>query len=78
MNAGIRDVCSSESLDPDGRECQDIVTQLAAVSKAIDRAGFATVAQGLRLRVPSARDCANFATVKARTHAKKIPSETTP
>ena len=32
----------------EGRECQDIVTQLAAVSKAIDRAGFATVAQGLR------------------------------
>lgn len=32
----------------DGRDCQDIVTQLAAVSKAIDRAGFATVAQGLR------------------------------
>ena len=32
----------------DGRECQDIVTQLAAVSKAIDRAGFATVDQGLR------------------------------
>ena len=32
----------------EGRECQDIVTQMAAVSKAIDRAGFATVAQGLR------------------------------
>ena len=24
----------------DGRECQDIVTQMAAVSKALDRAGF--------------------------------------
>lgn len=32
----------------DGRDCEDIVMQLAAVSKAIDRAGFATVAQGLR------------------------------
>lgn len=32
----------------DGRECQDIVTQLAAVSKALDRAGFAIVASGLQ------------------------------
>lgn len=32
----------------DGRECRDIVTQLAAVSKALDRAGFALIAQGLR------------------------------
>jgi len=32
----------------DGRECQEIVTQLAAVSKAIDRAGFAVIALGLR------------------------------
>lgn len=31
-----------------GRECEDIVTQLAAVSKAIDRAGFQTIAAGLR------------------------------
>ena len=32
----------------EGRECQDVVTQLAAVSKALDRAGFAVIAQGLR------------------------------
>ena len=32
----------------EGRDCQDIVTQLAAVSKALDRAGFATIAVGLR------------------------------
>lgn len=32
----------------EGRECQDIVTQLAAVSKAVDRAGFATISVGLR------------------------------
>ncbi|MFT3875865.1 MAG: metal-sensitive transcriptional regulator [Propioniciclava sp.] len=31
-----------------GRECEDIVTQIAAVSKAIDRAGFQTIATGLR------------------------------
>lgn len=32
----------------EGRECKDIVTQLAAVSKALDRAGFAVIALGLR------------------------------
>jgi DNA-binding FrmR family transcriptional regulator len=32
----------------DGRGCQEIVTQLAAVSKALDRAGFAVIATGLR------------------------------
>ncbi|GAA1478151.1 metal-sensitive transcriptional regulator [Nocardioides aestuarii] len=32
----------------EGRECEDVVTQLAAVSRALDRAGFAIVATGLR------------------------------
>ena len=32
----------------EGRECKDVVTQLAAVSKALDRAGFKIVATGLR------------------------------
>ena len=32
----------------EGRNCQDIVTQLSAVSKAVDRAGFAVIALGLR------------------------------
>ena len=36
------------SMIEDGRECKDIVTQLAAVSKALDRAGFKIVATGLR------------------------------
>lgn len=31
-----------------GRDCEDVVTQLAAVSKALDRAGFAVIALGLR------------------------------
>ncbi|MDT5045049.1 MAG: hypothetical protein QOG75_902 [Mycobacterium sp.] len=31
-----------------GRNCKDVVTQLAAVSKALDRAGFKIVATGLR------------------------------
>lgn len=32
----------------EGRDCEDVVTQLAAVSKALDRAGFSLVAGGLR------------------------------
>ena len=32
----------------EGRECEDVVMQLAAVSKALDRAGFALVASGLQ------------------------------
>lgn len=35
-----------------GRDCKDVVTQLAAVSRALDRAGFKIVASGLR-------DCIN-------------------
>ncbi|MFE3197928.1 metal-sensitive transcriptional regulator [Embleya sp. NPDC059237] len=31
-----------------GRDCKDVVTQLAAVSKALDRAGFKIVAGGMR------------------------------
>jgi DNA-binding FrmR family transcriptional regulator len=31
-----------------GRDCEDVVTQLAAVSKALDRAGFKIIATGLR------------------------------
>jgi DNA-binding FrmR family transcriptional regulator len=31
----------------EGRECNDIVTQLAAVSRALDKAGFAIIAAGL-------------------------------
>lgn len=32
----------------DGRSCRDVVTQLAAASRALDRAGFKLVASGLR------------------------------
>ncbi|KZS60506.1 metal-sensitive transcriptional regulator [Mycobacterium pseudokansasii] len=31
-----------------GRSCKDVVTQLAAVSRALDRAGFKIIATGLR------------------------------
>jgi DNA-binding FrmR family transcriptional regulator len=32
----------------DGRDCADVVTQLAAVARAVDRAGFKIVASGLQ------------------------------
>ena len=31
-----------------GRDCKDVVTQLAAVSRALDKAGFSVVASGLK------------------------------
>jgi len=32
----------------EGRDCEDVVTQLAAVSRALDKAGFTIVASGLK------------------------------
>lgn len=32
----------------EGRDCTDVVTQLAAVNRALDKAGFAIVSSGLR------------------------------
>ena len=39
-----------------GRDCADVVTQLAAVSRALDRAGFKIVASGLRQCLTGAGD----------------------
>ena len=36
------------SMLEDGRSCQDVVTQIAAVSKAIDRAAFSLISTSLR------------------------------
>jgi DNA-binding FrmR family transcriptional regulator len=38
----------------DGRDCKDVLTQLAAVSKALDRAGFKIIATGLEQCVSNA------------------------
>ena len=32
----------------EGRDCKDVVTQLAAVNRALDRAGFGIVSSGMR------------------------------
>ena len=38
------------------RDCNEIVTQIAAVSKALDRAGFAVIATGLRQCITESPD----------------------
>jgi len=40
----------------DGRECAEVVTQLAAVSRALDRAGFKIIASGLQQCVTAEAD----------------------
>ena len=37
----------------EGRECEDVVTQVAAVSRALDKAGFAIVSIGLQQALAS-------------------------
>ncbi len=48
----------------EGRECEDVVTQLAAVSRALDRAGFAIVASGLKQCMVQEGDAAALDTKK--------------
>lgn len=48
----------------EGRDCADVLTQLAAASRALDRAGFKLVASGLR-------ECA----LRPGNNAAGIPSE---
>ena len=36
------------SMVESGRDCDEVITQLAAVSRALDRAGFKIVASGMR------------------------------
>jgi DNA-binding FrmR family transcriptional regulator len=45
----------------DGRECQDVVTQLAAVVRALDKAGFAIIASGVRRCVADPDESLNLA-----------------
>ena len=47
-----------------GRNCRDVVTQLAAVSKALDRAGFKIIATGLRDCLDGSADGAPALTVE--------------
>jgi len=40
----------------DGRDCSEVVTQLAAVSRAVDRAGFKIIASGLQQCITAKED----------------------
>ncbi|NAZ83228.1 metal-sensing transcriptional repressor [Kineococcus sp. R8] len=40
----------------EGRDCSDVVTQVAAVSRALDRAGFKIIATGMRQCLVADRD----------------------
>jgi DNA-binding FrmR family transcriptional regulator len=40
----------------DGRDCADIVTQLAAASRALDRAGFRLLSSGMRQCITAAAE----------------------
>ncbi len=44
----------------DGRQCQDVVTQLAAVIRALDKAGFAIIASGVRRCVADPDEALNL------------------
>jgi DNA-binding FrmR family transcriptional regulator len=46
-----------------GGECRDVVLQLAAVSKALDRAGFAIISTAMRDCISAPADEANHLTV---------------
>jgi CsoR family transcriptional regulator, copper-sensing transcriptional repressor len=43
----------------EGRDCADVVTQLAAASRALDRAGFKIIATGLRQCAADGSDTAD-------------------
>jgi DNA-binding FrmR family transcriptional regulator len=58
------------SMIEQGRECKDVVTQLAAVSRALDRAGFKIVATGLRECVTG--DTANGSTPMTEAELEKL------
>ncbi len=58
------------SMIEQGRECKDIVTQLAAVSKALDRAGFKIIACGLKECVTG--DAANGKAAMTEAELEKI------
>ncbi len=50
----------------EGRDCADVVTQLSAVSHAVDRAGFRLIATGLQQCRDASRDGGAAATDEER------------
>ncbi|SCK15948.1 metal-sensitive transcriptional regulator [Streptomyces sp. WMMB 322] len=50
----------------EGRDCEDVVTQLAAASRALDRAGFAIIATGLQHCLADSEQVADRDEMRAR------------
>ena len=54
----------------EGRDCEDVVTQLAAASRALDRAGFAIIATGLQQCITDTGDADKPAEVREEMRAR--------
>ncbi|MGW3989722.1 metal-sensitive transcriptional regulator [Streptomyces sp. NPDC004830] len=56
----------------EGRDCEDVVTQLAAASRALDKAGFAIIATGLQHCLTDADIAASGDREQMRTRLEKL------
>ncbi|GGV54529.1 hypothetical protein GCM10010293_68450 [Streptomyces griseoflavus] len=56
----------------EGRDCEDVVTQLAAASRALDKAGFAIIATGLQHCLTDADMAASGDREQMRTRLEKL------
>ncbi|MFE0456774.1 metal-sensitive transcriptional regulator [Streptomyces sp. NPDC058914] len=56
----------------EGRDCEDVVTQLAAASRALDKAGFAILATGLQHCLTDADMAASGDRAQMRTRLEKL------
>ncbi|MER5603056.1 metal-sensitive transcriptional regulator [Streptomyces sp. NPDC002265] len=56
----------------EGRDCEDVVTQLAAASRALDRAGFAIIATGLQQCLTDAGDGRAETTEQMKARLEKL------
>lgn len=56
----------------EGRDCEDVVTQLAAASRALDKAGFAIIATGLQHCLTDADPVADGDRERMRARLEKL------
>ncbi|MCC3777675.1 metal-sensitive transcriptional regulator [Streptomyces sp. UNOB3_S3] len=56
----------------EGRDCEDVVTQLAAASRALDKAGFAIIATGLQRCIGEAGTAAGGDAERMRARLEKL------
>ncbi|CAL9279389.1 MULTISPECIES: metal-sensitive transcriptional regulator [Streptomyces] len=56
----------------EGRDCEDVVTQLAAASRALDKAGFAIIATGLEHCLTDPDTAASGDRDQMRTRLEKL------